>query len=234
MSKLPKNHPYRRHAENFRTIAGGLTQAERQHKDAIRRGDSAATEFTARIHQLMVGLMAEAAIAKIVADPAGFNEKERELLLREKQLDRWLRSVELAFRRHYSVPLHLEIDSNTTTRAVAEQYTRIVGLLEGALRVIIADRNKLAHAQWKWKLNFKETTIEGPAPPPLNYRAIERRSRVIVAIAALIHDLVTSEPTFQRDYDAHFDEIIALQDRLEGEDYDDLVTQLRGRRRPER
>jgi hypothetical protein len=179
----------------------------------------------------MIGLMAESALRKIVANPDGFNDKERALLLKATQLDRWLLAVELAFRRHYSVPLHLEIDAGTTNSAIAGQYARVASLLSGELGTLIADRNKIAHAQWTWQLNSKETQITGQTPPTLNYRALERRSKVIVAIAALIDALVVSEPTFQRDYDAHFAEIVANQAGFVGADYPDLVEQLRNRKK---
>lgn len=225
--KLELEHPYRRLSENLRAAAAGLRQAERQHKDAIRRGDTAATEFSQRVHQLMVGMVAEAALRKIIADPAGFNEKERGLLLRETQLNRWLRTVELAFRHHYSVPLHLEIEAESVGSIIAGQYGQIVALLEGELEPIIFARNKIAHAQWRWLLNNKETAIAGAAPPTMNYRAIEHRAKAIGAIVALITDLVVSEPTFRRDYEGHFEEIVRHRASFDGADYPQLVAQLR-------
>ncbi len=229
--KLEADHPYRRSSENLREVIAGLRQAERQHKEAIRRGDEAAIRFCSRIHQLMVGLMAEAALRKIVADPSGFNQKERDLLLREKQLSRWLRTVEFAFRHHYSIPLHLEIDAGTVAAPVASQYQQISALLEGELEATITSRNKIAHAQWSWLLNSKETAISGPAPQPLNYREIEHRGKAIGAIVDLVTDLVVSVPTFQRDFDTHFAEIVRQRARFSGTDYPLLVAQLQARKR---
>lgn len=230
MAKLDPDHPYRRLSENLREAVGGLRQAERQHKDAIRRGDEAAIVFCRRIHQLMVGLVAEGGLRKIIADPAGFNEKERGLLLREKQLERWLRTVEYAFRHHYSVPLHREIDTASVGATTANQYAQIASLLEGELEPIISTRNKIAHAQWSWIMNNKETTIAGPAPATMNYRAIEHRAKAIGAIIDLVTDLVVSEPTFQRDYETHFGEITRQRALFDGADYPQLVAQLRERK----
>jgi hypothetical protein len=207
-----------------------LRQAERQHKDAIRRGDEAAIDFDRRIHQLMVGMVAEAALRKIITDPGGFNEKERELLWRESQLNRWLRTVELAFRHHYLIPLHLEIDEANVEAGVAARYRQVVELLEGELAPIITDRNKIAHAQWIWLLNSKETGFNGRAPLTLNYRAIEHRSKAIGAIVGLVTDLVVSVPTFQRDFEAHFAEVMHERSLFAGSDYQALVHQLRSRR----
>ncbi len=229
--KLEPDHPYRLASENLREVAQGLRQAERQHKDAIRRGDEAAIGFCRRVHLLMVGLVAEAALRKIIADPAGFNEKERNLLLREKQMKRWLRTVEYAFRHHYLVPLHLEIDKDSVGEVAAGRYRQVVNILEAELEPIITDRNKIAHAQWSWLLNFKETAISGPASPPLNYRAIEHRSKAIGAIVDIVTDLVVSVPTSERDFEAHFAEVVRQRALFTGPDYQQLVGQLRTRKR---
>jgi hypothetical protein len=227
--KPPKSHIYRRLSENLRAAEQGLTQAERLHKNTIRRNDGPAVEFAQRMHQLMVGMSAEAALKKIIVDPAGFNAKERAILLKDSQLNRWVKAVELAFRRHYSVPFHLEIDSTTVDSRVAEQFQDVIRILEEDLAEVIEDRNKIAHAQWKWLLNAKETTITGSAPPPLNYLAIRSRSKAIKAIAGLIYDLVVSEPTFQRDYDIHYGKIIEAQLGFEGADYAQFVAELHSR-----
>ena len=230
---LPRSHPYRKHSENFRAVSAGLTQAERFHKEAIRRGDDPATEFAARVHHMMVGLMAEAALRKISTDPAGFNARERTLLGQERsQISRWKRAVEFAFRRHHAIPIHLEVDATTTNAAVAVQFATITSLLENDLAEVIEDRNKIAHAQWVWLLNNTETAFTGRAAPPLNYKAIDRRARMITNIAHVINDLVVSERTFQRDFQQHYNAILNLQQDLAGSDFPAFVAELRRSRRP--
>lgn len=232
MSPLPVGHPFRKHSENLRAIRAGLTQAERLHKDAIRRNDAAATDFAARMHQLMIGLLAEAQLRKIASDPGGFNAKEKQLLRQEHtQIDRWLRTVEFAFRRHHRVPLHVEIDEETTAVDVPGQYDSINNLLRNDLEPIIQDRNKLAHAQWRWLLNNKETDFRGTSDPPLNYLALQRRGEVITFLADLIHTLVVSEPTFRRDYASLYDAIIQVRADIDGSDYPDFAHFLQSRRR---
>ncbi len=232
---LPSTHPYRKFTENARRVAKGLTQAELAHKAAIRSGQAVAVDFAARIHQMTVGLLAESLLRKTIADPAGFNDRERKLLAQERsQLDRWTQSVDLAFRRQYSVPLHLEIDAATAGSVVASQHDDILQLLRTDLAGIIEDRNKMAHGQWAWLLNSRETDFTGPAPHPLNYRAIEVRGQIVREIDAIIRDLVISETTFARDYQRRYAAIQQLRGRLLGGDYPQLVNQLRERHRHRR
>jgi hypothetical protein len=232
MSKLPAQHPFRKHSENLRAVAAGLKQAQRAHKAAISRNDDGATDFLSRIHQVMIGLLAEAELRKIVNDPDGFNDKERSVISQERtQLSRWKRSVELAIRRHYSVPLHLEISDANTAQGVTGQYGAIVNLLDNHLALVIEDRNKLAHAQWKWLLNNPETAFAGPAVPPLNYLASKRRGEIITRIARLVYTLAVSESTFQRDYSLTYSEITTIKADINGSDYPIWVKELRSRRR---
>lgn len=229
---VPAGHPYRKHSDNARLVLRGLTQAERAHKVAIGGGQQVAIDFAARVHYMTVGLLAESLLRKLIADPAGFNTRERSLLGQERsQLSRWKRAVELAFRRHYSVPIHREIDASSVTAVVTSQFSALINLLEGDLAEIIEDRNKIAHGQWAWILNNKETAFTGPALPLLNYRQIEARSKIVREIAELIEDLIVSEPTFARDYNQRFHRVQHLRTTLPGADYPQLVQQLKARRR---
>jgi hypothetical protein len=229
---LPAGHPFRRHSENLRAVKAGRKQAERAHKSAIRRADAAAIGFTARIHQLLIGLLAEAQLRVIVNDPDGFNDKERRLLMQERsQQDRWLRAVDFAIRRHYEILLHYEIDDVRTAPGVTAQYDSLIDILKNDLASVIQDRNNLAHAQWVWLLNGKESDFTGAAAEPFNYLALKRRGEVINETAGLIHVLAVSEPTFQRDYTRIYGEITALHATIDGIDYPIFVSELQSRRR---
>jgi hypothetical protein len=231
VTTLPAGHPFRKHSENLRAVKAGLIQAQRAHKGAIRRSDAAGIDFTERIHEFMVGMLAEAWLRKIISDPDGFNLKEQRLLGQERgQLDTWLRTVEFAIRRHYSVPLHLEIDDSRTAPGVTAQYDTVIDILKSDLSPVIGDRNKLAHAQWKWLLNHNESAFTRAANSPLNYLASKRRGDVIALIANLIHTLSVSEPTFQRDYSAIYKKITAIQVDINGHDYPDFARELLLRR----
>lgn len=231
MQPLPPDHPFRKHAANLRAVAAGLKQAERIHKDAIRRNDDPATGFAARVHQMMVGLVAEAHLRKIISDPDGFNAREREILRSSRsQLQRWTDAVDLAFRRHYVVPFHLDVQEQLdATRA--GQFDELRSMLNDDLRVVIEDRNKVAHGQWVWMLNAKETAFLHAADAPLNYVESDSRKNAIGLLADLVHALVVSEPTFQRDYDNALDGVRAARARFAGADYLDFAAALRARRR---
>lgn len=234
MYSLPRNHAFRLHADNLAAVRAGLVQAERLHKNAIREGDGAAVSFLGRMHAINVGMMAEARLNKILWDPQGFNALERELLVAARShFDRWMLTVDLAFRRHYRVPVHEKL-GQSLDRAVAAQLQELRGTLEQDLKPVIEDRNKTAHGQWRWFLNEKnlqELREVRAAPKPLNYRAIQARSKAIEALGDIVHVLAVSEPTFQRDYDAALAQVRDWRTLMDGRDYEQFAAQLRDRAR---
>jgi hypothetical protein len=227
---LAAGHPFRRHSKNLVAVKKGLLQLERLHRAAIGAGDQPAVDTLARFHMLTVGLMAEAQMRKILWDPDGFNDRERRLLLRTHQLERWEAAVEYAFRRHYSVPVHRELDRFILGTIPFGQLQSVQELLNSHLSVVVDDRNKTAHAQWAWHLNNKETTFTERAPKPLNYLAIKTRSDLIGKIGDLVHALAVSEPTFQRDFDAISAEISRLVPLVDGNGYDKYARDARRRK----
>lgn len=218
---------FTKHSQDFRAVRKALTQVERLHKDAIRKGDVAATDTLARLHYFMIGLLAEAHLRKIIGDPNGFNDRERFALVRARsKIDQWTMAVDLAFRRHYGIPLHLGVDDSSAKAGVADQLALLNDLLTKDLAPVIEDRNKTAHSQWAWHLNTKETAFVEPARPPLNYSALFMRTKLILEIGNLVNVLTLSEWTFQRDFDAHIQRIGEARQGLDGQYYGEFVRRL--------
>jgi|SRR5450755_760343 hypothetical protein len=218
---------FTKHSENLVAVRKGLVQVERLHKQTIRAGASEATSTIARLHGLQIGLVAEAAIRKIVADPNGFNDRERVYLRNARsRIEMWRVAIELAFRHHFSVPLRLEIDAQTTNATTAAQFSTLLDLINNDLAPVIEDRNKVAHAQWAWHLNSKEKGFTGPASAPLNYSALYSRSRLIDAIGQIVNVLTLSGVTFQRDYNDLINKVQQAQLGLDGGSYQKFVKDL--------
>ncbi|MFD8582883.1 hypothetical protein ACFV2A_08305 [Streptomyces californicus] len=224
--KLPTSHPFRKHSQNLSALISGLRQAERIHKQMIRQGNEPAVSFSARMHSLMIGMIAEARLRKILFDPQGFNDRERKLIGRERsQIGQWVLAVECAFRRQYEVAMHLEIADPVDPIAVS-RYGEIIRMLKDDLAPIIEGRNKVAHGEWAWEEKSKENTFR-QAKRPLNYLEIKRRGQLIDSLAEMIHILIVSEPTFQRDFDDLYKTIDAIRPNIDGTDYSNFAIELR-------
>ncbi|MEU8253335.1 hypothetical protein AB0C06_03580 [Micromonospora inaquosa] len=225
---------FEKHSENLAAIQRGLVQVERAHKQAIRSNDQAATDTLARLHMLMLGMSAEARLRKVIADPNGFNDRERQIIWRvSNQADRWLEAVEMAFRRHYAVLMHLPVDEASLGLPTFIRFQEVQCLLSGDLRPVTEDRNKTAHAQWAWRLKSRKENdfLSDPAPAPLNYCAIESRKKLIGIVGELVHLLVVSQPGFDRHYAALMKRLDESRLGLDGAEYPKLVAQLRARKK---
>ncbi|MET3451232.1 hypothetical protein [Curtobacterium sp. 1544] len=180
---------------------------------------------------MTVGIFAEAVLRKIIADPHGFNQRERKAIWATRsQLDRWLLTVDLAFRRHNHVLFHDELSINTLGDRF-DRYAQIRTALERELKPLIEDRNKFAHGQWKHFLKSgKDDEFSREAPSPPTYTAIVAQYKATNAIAAMIHVLAVSDPAFQRDYDNHFRSFNDSVRRMQTDYYSDFAARLRARR----
>lgn len=224
---------FRMHSENLAEVRKGLTQVERGHKQAIRQGQPAALSVYRRLHSLMIGILAEASLRKIVTDPNGFNDSERQFIWRNgSQIDRWLTAVEFAYRRHYSVLIHRPLDEQSLGVQDFGRYSVVKTLLTQDLAPVIEDRNKTAHGQWAWHLKSQkdnEFKSDPAAPEPANYTVLWSQSTLIQKISQLVYVLAVSERTFDRDYQRLVSEIYLAQAGLRGSDYGRFAASLRAK-----
>jgi hypothetical protein len=140
------------HSENLAEVRKFLLQIERIHKNAIRRNSQPEILALSRTQFLTIGIEAEAILRKIVADPTGFNDIERDAIWSARsKIDQWLKVLELAFRRHYRVLLHHPLNSALAPITLS-RYEQLSAVIDDHVRPIVEQRNKIAHGQRVWHL----------------------------------------------------------------------------------
>jgi hypothetical protein len=229
LSDFPSSPNFSKHCENLNEVLRAITQIERSHKRAIREGDAPAENALRKIHTLMVGVFAEARLRKIIDDPTGFDEHERQAIWQHKSQDeRWRAAVDLSARKHWLVPASAALGT-TLPQPARDRVLSVLRLLQGELSPVITDRNKLAHGQWIWELKSQsdDQFLKTPRDLDYNYSAIASRHKILEYIARLVHALCVSEPTFDRDFDAIASVIAAERDKLDGSDYGVFAESLR-------
>ena len=103
-------------------------------------------------------------------------------------------------------------------------------MLKDELQPIIELRNKLAHGQWIYLLNSEGNDIAQTQMNKLrveNLLSLQFKRNLITYLSSVIHDLVVSKPTFERDFDNHFRAIIETKRNLLHRNYDDYVEKMR-------
>ena len=232
MSTFPSSTEFSRHSENLTAVLATLKQVERAHKRAIKEGDAPSERAMRKVHTLLLGVFAEAALRKILTDPTGFNERERHLIWGiRSQVDRWLAAVDFAARRHYKVLTHQSLDEVLLPQDLL-RIQEVNGLLKNDLEPVITDRNRLAHGQWVWQLTSRSENKFAPqsAIYDYNYSALSARFKLLQSIGRLVNALSVSEPTFDRDFAALMSQIANARQELDGHGYPALASQLRRRR----
>jgi hypothetical protein len=222
MSRNPSKL-YAHHVANLRELELALGHTARLARAAIASRDpQRSLRSLLRLYALLVGAWAECRLQKLLHEEFGFSDGERTVVLAEQtQLDRWRLSVDLAFRKHHTVP-KAPLNERALGVAHAARRGALHDVLENELRVIIEIRNKLAHGQWVYPLNNEGTAVE-----PDKYKLINRENlqslqfkfALLSHLADAVHDLVVSPRTFERDFEEHFKKLFQVRKNLVNKNY---------------
>jgi len=213
---------YKYHVANLRSIEIALKNTSLSARKAISEENIKATESFVRLYAFLLGAWAETRLKKILYEKRGFNSEERERILGEKTLlQQWLKSIELAYRKHYKIA-HVPLTEKTIPFTAFARFKELNDILEHDLRSIIEIRNKLAHGQWIYPFNNVGTDIEEDKYLKLkvqNILHLQFKKKLISELSQLIHDLVISLATFDRDFDSNYKQIIHTRNNLRHRSY---------------
>lgn len=220
---------YRFHVANIRAVEIALDNTARSARKAISEESNSATESFVRLYALLLGVWAENRLKKLLFENRGFSPAERSrIAAREAQHDQWTTVVELAFRKHYQVP-NAELSDTTLPFSSYARYVGLMELLEKDLRPIIEVRNKLAHGQWIYPLNNDGTDVEQNKYQLLNNEnllSLQYKKSLVSSLSDIVHDLVVSLPTFERDFDQNYRKISNTHNNLRTRSYEAYVRLL--------
>lgn len=233
MAAKPDHKLYRFHVCNLRSIEVAMGNTALSARKAIAEENSHAIASFIRLFSFLIGAWAETRLSKLLFERNGMAAEDRNTVISQPtQLERWHKSVEIAFRSKYGVPT--AVLSETTLRHAANaRYTSLVDVLGTDLRSIIEIRNKLAHGQWVYPLNSEGNDVEEDKYNDLrqeNLLALQFKQNLISSLAFIIHDLIVSLPTFERDFDLHYRQIIATKINLQRRSYEQYSEMLIAKR----
>lgn len=225
---------YKFHVANIRSVEIALDNATLSARKAISEENISATESFVRLYALLLGAWTENRLKKLLFENNGFSPAERSRVVAlETQLEQWKKVVELAFRKHYQAP-YAELSDSTLPFSAFARYRSLMELLENDLRPIIEVRNKLAHGQWVYPLNSEGTDVEQNKYQLLNNEnlpSLQYKKSLISSLSDIVHDLVVSLPTFERDFDKNYKRITNTRSNLRIRSYDGYVRLLVRKRR---
>lgn len=225
----PPHKLYRFHVANLQAIDTAIKRVTRSLRAAISSGDEKTICAFVRLYAFLLGAWAECRLCKLVYEPNGFNEEERtDIRSRSTQFEQWHTTVEIAFRKRYNVP-KAPLSDESLAHSTYSQYTTILDMLEQDLRPIIELRNKLAHGQWVYPLDNTGDDVAQEQMGVLrveNLLSLQFKKALVSHLSDVIHDLVVSRPTFERDFDKHCRAIVATVCNLRRRDYKSYAEQM--------
>jgi hypothetical protein len=221
---------YEFHVANVRAVDDALKRISLAARQAIAAEKIKTLNAFIRTYVLLLAAWAECRLRKLLYEPDAFMEAHRNLILSQStELERWSRTIELAFRNHYEVP-NADLSVETLPHSVYSQYETINELVNSDLSPVILLRNKLAHGQWAFPLNESGDDVAQKQHDALrteNLLSLQLKKKLLDSLAAIIHDLVVSKPTFERDFDSHFSHIINARINLRTRSYQKYAASLR-------
>jgi hypothetical protein len=219
----PPQKLYRFHIENLRAIETALGKIALILRDAIAKNDKKTINSFVRLYSLLLAAWAECRLQKVIYEPGGFSAEERSLIqANSQQIAKWQTTIDIAFRKYYNIasaPLSIK----TLPHSSWSRYATLSEMLEIDLKALIELRNKLAHGQWVYPLNEDANDVAQAQMNLLrneNLMSLQFRKALITSLADMIHDLVVSPLTFERDFDRHFSHIVTTRQNLHVRDYE--------------
>ena len=199
---------YTFHVENLRELEIALANVGRLAKEEIATRDSQnSLRSLLRLYTFLIGAWAECRLKKLLHEEYGFTATERMAIESARsQHQMWTKVVEHAFRKHYHIP-HGNLDCSCLGDTKAAYYDQLLASLDDELKIVIEIRNKLAHGQWRFPLNRSGTSVQADKERLIsreNLMTLQIKYRLIGKIADVVHDLVVSPATFERDFSNHF------------------------------
>lgn len=220
---------YRYHVENLRSLELALGHISRASRESISNGNEKASQSFTRLYAFLLGAWFETRLKKLIHEPNSFTLDERKVILASSnQYDKWLNTIELAFRKKYNVP-SAKISQNSLPFSAFSRFQELKRIFSLEIKNIIEIRNKLAHGQWIFPFNSDEDDIQNDTYQQINKEnilSLQFKKKIVFNVAYIITDLVVSKLTFERDFDKHYSDITMIMNQLSSKSYDDYKSNL--------
>lgn len=214
---------YKYYVTNLRSLEIAVKSTAFSTRRAISENNINSIQSFVRLYAFLVGAWAETRLGKLLLEQSGFSSMDRKTILEEStQLDQWFKTVELAFRKHFRVP-HAKLEPPNISHTFSHRYSTLIQTIDVQLRPIISVRNRLAHGQWIYPLNSDASDVEQEKYTLINKEnllSLQFKYSIVKTLAEIIHDLVVSPPTFDRDFDQRFGLMANTINNLKTRSYD--------------
>lgn len=222
MTESSKIYSY--HVANLAAIDQALDQTASSLRISIRICNLKQTKYFTCLFAMLLGAWAEVRLLKLLNEINAFNDSQTRKILQKPSLYlQWQEAVKISFEVKYCT------GGQYMPATARLRYQEIKNLMDVHLKPVIELRNKLAHGQWAFPLNSKNTDLAADAMRALkqqNLLNLQFKKQLLELISFMINDLALSKPTFERDFDNHFRRVDEVQRNLSNRSYTDYCNVL--------
>ncbi|WP_299159053.1 hypothetical protein [uncultured Tenacibaculum sp.] len=220
---------YSKHCENLREIEGAIKLVESDLRRYISIEQESKVYKYTKILSYLVTCWSEVRILKLTYENNAFTSSEIGIIINSGTLaDKWKNALKIAVCKAYNI--------NPITDFVSQlpftpknRYLEIYHLIESDLLPSIELRNRIAHGQWKYAftndLKNANTHLTGQLRQE-NIVNLQLKRKLLTGLSFLIHDLIISEATFDRDFDKNYRLIEQNKRNLHKRDYASYKTKM--------
>lgn len=221
---------YNYHVENLRGLDKAIKDIQYVTKQSIRNGNSQKNlDSFKRIYTFLIAAWAETRLDKLLCETHTFSDSAISIIKKQdSQLKKWLTAVELSFKQHHNIT-NKKLTKENIGQTHFDRFKALEGVLKNELKAIIEVRNKLAHGQWLYPLNRKSDALSTNIYQALNnenHLSLMFKFKIIKNLSDIVHDLIVSLPTFERDFSRTYRKIEDAQRNLLNRKYEDYVQKL--------
>lgn len=208
---------YKHFVANHREIETAKTQTKALLREQIALQNSSTIRPLSNLFCFLVGASAETRLKKILNEPTlEAREIKGRVSAAASQIDQWVETVELSFRKRYRVP-NAELGNATIGITPFARFDVLVETLNTNLRPVIELRNKIAHGQWHYPFTSDGSRVDSTKYHALrgeNLHTLAQKDNIISKIGDAINLLVLAPPAFDRDFEKVFWSITNSKKRL--------------------
>ncbi|MFC8044516.1 hypothetical protein [Nocardia sp. NPDC057353] len=224
-----------KYRENRDLVDQSFVSVSRLGKDAIRQDDPIALEAIESLATFLLAAYVESRLNETIWYYSGMKEVPRAALMERTVEERWYRLIDIGFAKLRGVGLRQIPNGLTfTDRARRDELYLVVSEY---LSPLITARNSIAHGQWKYAFASDGSTVNPGRTASLRRYSIWRlilEKNLINHFTWLVHDLVVTARTHERDFDKRIADLHSAIYRLRRGDRQQWEDMLRDRyhRRP--
>lgn len=208
---------YHKHCENLRYLKKGIDVLKLDLNQSIAQEDEIKINIYNKLLSSTITSWAEVRILKLVNEPNGFTDYERQFIeVRNLSLQqKWEKALKISICKAYDIDfitsdnrlISDNIVRSNLSNDMRIKFDELKNIINNDLVPSIDIRNKIAHGQWKYPISndFRSVNIE--LENEFRNENIIRfcyRINVFENLSQIIHDLCISKPTFERDFDRLF------------------------------